>query len=75
MSEKSEYPMFLVGETYSIEEEVSSSTFIDVIKGTSCRMRYEGQDGRHYVFRETRGGWTRTYTRGQLAGKIIHMLS
>ena len=38
---------------------------------SECVFRYEGQCGIHYVFREVRGGWTRTYTDAQLVGKII----
>ena len=29
---------------------------------SECLFRYERQSGIHYVFREVRGGWTRTYT-------------
>ena len=36
-----------------------------------CLFRYEGHAGIHYVFREARGGWTRTYTDAQLIGKQI----
>lgn len=36
-----------------------------------CLFRYEGKQGIHYVFRETRGGWSRTYTDAQLIGKTI----
>lgn len=38
---------------------------------SECMFRYEHQTGIHYVFREIRGGWTRTYTDAQLVGKII----
>lgn len=38
---------------------------------SECVFRYERQSGIHYVFREQRGGWTRTYTDAQLVGKII----
>ena len=36
-----------------------------------CVFRFEYQDGIHYVFREIRGGWTRTYTDAQLIGKHV----
>ena len=36
-----------------------------------CLFRFECQQGIHYVFRETRGGWMRTYTDAQLIGKVI----
>lgn len=38
---------------------------------SECLFRYERQSGIHYIFREVRGGWTRTYTDAQLVGKII----
>ena len=38
---------------------------------SECIFRYERQVGIHYVFREIRGGWTRTYTDAQLVGKTI----
>ena len=34
-------------------------------------FRYEGKRGIHHCFRETRGGWTRTYTDAQLIGKHV----
>lgn len=27
-----------------------------------CVFKYEGKQGKHHMFREVRGGWTRTYT-------------
>mgnify|MGYP006872985829 CR=1 FL=1 len=36
-----------------------------------CLFRYECKTGIHYVFREVRGGWIRTYTDAQLVGKVI----
>ena len=32
---------------------------------------YVGKEGIHHVFREIRGGWTRTYTDYQLIGKTV----
>lgn len=32
---------------------------------------YERKEGRHHVFRESTGGWLRTYTDTQLIGKKI----
>ena len=54
---------FQEGHTYSIK---SSDKW-----ESECIFRYERQIGIHYVFREIRGGWTRTYTDAQLVGKII----
>ena len=34
-------------------------------------FKYEGKQGIHHCFRETRGGWTRTYTDAQLVGKHV----
>ena len=38
---------------------------------SECEFCYERQAGIHYIFREVRGGWTRTYTDAQLIGKTI----
>ena len=32
---------------------------------------YQGKQGKHHVFRETRGNWTQTYTDAQLVGKKV----
>ena len=36
-----------------------------------CIFQFLRKDGIHHVFREIRGGWTRTYTDAQLIGKHI----
>lgn len=36
-----------------------------------CTFRFLRKDGIHHIFREVRGGWTRTYTDAQLIGKNI----
>ena len=36
-----------------------------------CIFMFLRKDGIHHVFREVRGGWTRTYTDAQLVGKNI----
>lgn len=42
-----------------------------IIGGGDYVYCYEGKQGKHHVFRETRGKWTRTYTDAQLVGKKI----
>ncbi len=37
----------------------------------SCIFRYVKKEGIHHMFREIRGGWSRTYTDAQLIGKTI----
>ena len=36
-----------------------------------CVFVFLRKEGKHHVFREARGGWTRTYTDAQLVGKKI----
>ncbi len=36
-----------------------------------CIFMFLRKDGIHHIFREVRGGWTRTYTNAQLIGKNI----
>ena len=36
-----------------------------------CTFRFLRKEGIHHIFREVRGGWTRTYTDAQLVGKNI----
>lgn len=41
------------------------------LTGNGCVFIYLRKDGKHHIFREQRGGWTRTYTNVQLMGKKI----
>ena len=66
---------FDVGHSYTIRNakggtkpvECSGCAHVDM---TSVFM-YEGKQGIHHCFRETHGGWTRTYTDAQLIGKHV----
>lgn len=40
-----------------------------------CLFIFIRKDGKHHMFREARGGWTRTYTDAQLVGKKIEEVS
>ena len=64
---------FKEGQCYSISD--ASRKQGDSFTRLSCEglfvLRYEGKQGIHHHFRETRGGWTRTYTDAQLVGKRI----
>ncbi|MBQ7220717.1 MAG: helix-turn-helix transcriptional regulator [Synergistaceae bacterium] len=66
---------FAEGQCYSVRDSPNSAGFyaggINPMSGACCIFRYEGKDGIHHCFRETRGGWRRTYTDAQLVGKII----
>ena len=59
---------------YSITDSPSAGNAdreINPKSGKFCMFRYEGKHGIHHCFRETRGGWSRTYTDAQLIGKHI----
>ena len=66
---------FTEGQCYSIKDSPSGAGFyaggINPLTGACCIFRYEGKQGIHHCFRETRGGWSRTYTDAQLIGKHI----
>ena len=36
-----------------------------------CTFVFLRKDGKHHIFRELNGGWTRTYTDAQLIGKSV----
>ena len=58
---------FEIGKSYEILE-----TGRDVKEPVAdCVFCYESKEGIHHVFREVKGGWTRTYTDAQLVGKKI----
>lgn len=61
------------GRDYEISEsdKLSTHDIVNAATGRGCVFRYEGKVGIHHCFRETRGGWTRTYTDVQLIGKRI----
>lgn len=40
-----------------------------------CIFQFLRTEGIHHVFREVRGGWTRTYTDAQLVGKNVQEVS
>ena len=66
---------FETGHSYTIRSmksgtkpvECSGSVHVDMMSV----FMYEGKQGIHHCFRETRGGWTRTYTDAQLIGKHV----
>ena len=62
---------FEEGQKYTI---LTSSSGVQGIKDAvkDCVFIYERKQGIHHMFREARGGWTRTYTDAQLVGKKIH---
>ena len=41
------------------------------VRDEEYAFRYEGKQGIHHMFREIRGGWSRTFTDAQLIGKKI----
>ena len=61
-------PRFREGHIYRITTEEEQLKYR---WNNECVFRFEYQEGIHYVFREIRGGWTRTYTDAQLIGKQI----
>lgn len=66
---------FEAGKVYQIQDMplgfLRRKTEINPANGMHCCFCYEGKIGIHYLFRETRGGWVRTYTAAQLLGKVI----
>ncbi len=42
-----------------------------IIDGGDYIFGYEGKQGKHHMFREIKGNWTRTYTDAQLVGKKV----
>lgn len=65
---------FELGHVYIIrQEDVRSNPSCDIqpCTGWNCEFKYEGKRGIHHNFRETSGGWTRTYTDAQLVDKLI----
>ena len=61
-------PRFREGHIYRITTEEEQLKYR---WNNECVFRFEYQEGIHYVFREIRGGWTRTYTDAQLIGKHV----
>ena len=59
---------FRVGNCYNISDTPNPS---DNSTLRQSRLRYEGKEGIHHVFREERGKWIVTYTDAQLIGKHI----
>lgn len=66
---------FIQGKRYRIWDSdnggKSDSDYFNPLTGKGCVFIYLRQEGKHHVFREERGGWTRTYTDVQLIGKKI----
>lgn len=65
---------FKFGHSYSIYSNGKNShnyNWLSPECGTFCVFRYEGKRGIHHIFKEVKGGWTRTYTDAQLIGKHI----
>lgn len=67
-------PDFIIGHVYSIKKKIRDSKE----KDPNCTgfdaeffFRYEGKQGIHNMFRETHGGWVRTYADYQLVGKVV----
>ena len=65
---------FSNGKRYFIFDSGNAKGEADYIRpetGKGCIFVYLRKEGRHYIFREERGGWIRTYTDIQLIGKNI----
>ena len=64
---------FIEGKCYSIRSKnlVKTDKKIGYYVEEGCTFRYEGKQGIHHMFREVKGGWTRTYTDAQLIGRKI----
>ena len=66
---------FDLGHSYTIRSTKSGTKPAGYTGGVHVDMmsvfKYEGKRGIHHYFRETRGGWTRTYTDAQLIGKHV----
>ena len=66
---------FELGHSYTIRSAKSGTKPVECSGCAHVDMtsvfRYEGKRGIHHCFRETRGGWTRTYTDAQLIGKHV----
>ena len=59
---------FSKGKRYRIF--IKSSDNVKTVEA-DCIFIYLRKEGKHHIFREARGGWTRTYTDAQLLGKHI----
>ena len=76
---KSIQHFFCEGHYYRISSKgpysKSGITAPDILSGiatdTLYVFQYLRKDGKHHIFRELNGGWTRTYTDAQLVGKRI----
>ena len=64
---------FIHGRRYCIQEGKPNPYEFEFnpLNGKGCTFIYLRKEGRHHMFREERGGWTRTYTDNQLIGKYI----
>lgn len=66
---------FVKGACYSIFDSGNGTkdTYesMNPTTGKGCIFIYIRKDGKHHIFREQRGGWTRTYTDVQLMGKHV----
>lgn len=65
---------FIIGQMYTIKNiRFGEHKYHDIQphSGALCLFKYIGKNGIHHVFREIRGGWSRTYTDAQLIGKHI----
>lgn len=64
--------VFSKGKRYSIYDSPGANLDnFNPTTGAGCIFLYLRKDGKHHIFREERGGWTRTYTDVQLMGKTI----
>ena len=69
---------FVKGCSYLIYDKGNSTKsvnaaddFVMPATGKGCVFVYKRKEGKHHMFQEARGGWTRTYTDVQLMGKHI----
>lgn len=65
---------FVKGACYSIFDTANGKDTYETMNpttGKGCIFIYIRKDGKHHIFREQRGGWTRTYTDVQLMGKHV----
>ena len=60
---------YIVSLPYAKNQQISKGGVNNTEKGFV--FVYERKEGRHHIFRESIGGWLRTYTDNQLIGKKI----
>lgn len=69
------FDSFIQGKKYLILDTGNAvkpkEDFLNPTTGKGCTFIYLRKEGKHHIFKEERGGWTRTYTDNQLIGKHV----